>query len=293
MALAARALDGPKLDRRDDRAALRPLSCSWDAAEVAGVQRTAIRETPGHELLEQLQPLAGHARCDAGAVPVTFPPGRARLATSPSSDRIADDRHDDGDRRRRLLARPGRGAVPTATMTSTLSRTSSAASPGAAQLARRRIGTRSRCSGPRRSPSSRSPCAEGFDRWVAPRSSRTRGSRSASTFPACCASAASGAARAPASEVSRKRRRSMLGWWGRRRSGVNVEDQATAGRDLDITPVRCEGWLLDHLIRPRQQRRWDREAERLGGLQVDHEVRTVGCSTGRSAGFAPLRILST
>jgi len=34
------------------------------------------------------------------------------------------------------------------------------------------------------------------------------------TFGSCCASAASGAARAPASEVSRKRRRSMPGWWG-------------------------------------------------------------------------------
>jgi len=34
------------------------------------------------------------------------------------------------------------------------------------------------------------------------------------TFAAGCASAASDAARAPASEVSRKRRRSMPGWWG-------------------------------------------------------------------------------
>jgi hypothetical protein len=34
------------------------------------------------------------------------------------------------------------------------------------------------------------------------------------TLSACCAPAASGAAQAPASEVSRKRRRSMPGWWG-------------------------------------------------------------------------------
>jgi hypothetical protein len=32
-------------------------------------------------------------------------------------------------------------------------------------------------------------------------------------LPVCCA-ATTGAARAPASEVSRKRRRSMPGWWG-------------------------------------------------------------------------------
>ena len=31
----------------------------------------------------------------------------------------------------------------------------------------------------------------------------------------------------------------------------------------------------------------------LGGLEVDDEVELVGCSTGRSAGLAPLRILST
>src|SRR5262249_13441762 len=29
---------------------------------------------------------------------------------------------------------------------------------------------------------------------------------------------------------------------------------------------------LDHLIRPPQQRRWDREPERLGGLHVDHQL---------------------
>ena len=49
-----------------------------------------------------------------------------------------------------------------------------------------------------------------------------------SILPAGCAPAASGPARAPASQVSRKRRRSTLGWWGRRRSGVNVEHEAAA-----------------------------------------------------------------
>ena len=59
---------------------------------------------------------------------------------------------------------------------------------------------------------------------------RTDRGRRSGNLPACCASAASGAATAPASEVSRKRRRSMLGWWGSRGSGVNVEDQAAAVR---------------------------------------------------------------
>ena len=34
--------------------------------------------------------------------------------------------------------------------------------------------------------------------------------------------------------------------------------------------------LLDDLIRPRQQRRWDREAEGLGGLEVDHQLELRG-----------------
>jgi hypothetical protein len=50
---------------------------------------------------------------------------------------------------------------------------------------------------------------------------------------------------------------------------------------------------LDHLIRPRQQRGWDGEAEGLGGLEVDDQFNFVACPTGRSAGLAPLRILST
>ena len=51
-------------------------------------------------------------------------------------------------------------------------------------------------------------------------------------------------------------------------------------------------WLLDHLIRPRQHIRRDRQADLLRGFQVDHELDLVGCSTGKSAGLAPLRILS-
>src|SRR5262249_5992621 len=31
------------------------------------------------------------------------------------------------------------------------------------------------------------------------------------------------------------------------------------------------GWLFDDLIRPQQQRRWDREAKGLGGLEVDDQ----------------------
>ena len=53
-------------------------------------------------------------------------------------------------------------------------------------------------------------------------------------------------------------------------------------------------YLFDHLVRPRQHVRRYRQADLFGGLQVDHqlELRRLFL-TGSSAGFAPLRILST
>ena len=51
--------------------------------------------------------------------PVTLPPGRLRLATRPSLDRIAADREDDRDRRGRGLGRERRGIATGATITAT------------------------------------------------------------------------------------------------------------------------------------------------------------------------------
>src|SRR5207244_6861974 len=41
-----------------------------------------------------------------------------------------------------------------------------------------------------------------------------------------------------------------------------------------LAPTRrtCLLWTRDHLIRPRQYRRRDRQAERLGGLEVDDQL---------------------
>ena len=50
---------------------------------------------------------------------------------------------------------------------------------------------------------------------------------------------------------------------------------------------------LDHLVRPQQQRRRDRQAERLGGLEVDDQLELGGLLDGEVGGFAPFRILST
>ena len=43
--------------------------------------------------------------------------------------------------------------------------------------------------------------------------------------------------------------------------------------------------LLDHLIRPLQERRWDRQAEGLGGLEVDDQLERGGLLDGKIAGF--------
>ena len=62
--------------------------------------------------------------------PVMFPPGRARLATSPETNRIASLRHHDGNRRSGRSSPHGSGVGPDATIRSTFRRTNSAARSG-------------------------------------------------------------------------------------------------------------------------------------------------------------------
>ena len=49
--------------------------------------------------------------------------------------------------------------------------------------------------------------------------------------------------------------------------------------------------LLDYLIRPRQQRRRDRQAEGLGGLEVDHQLELRGLLDGQIGGLGALEDL--
>jgi hypothetical protein len=132
------------------------------------------------------------------------------------------------------------------------------------------------------------------------------------------------------------------------RSGTSTPPVAPQRRGAQQgAPHQCQqgtsaGPSPDHLIRPQQQRLWNRQAKDLGCLQIDHKLELcslplrpastlsgryiahritssarpstdggivrpktlavlrlitssnfVGCSTGMSPGFAPLRILST
>ena len=65
-------------------------------------------------------------------------------------------------------------------------------------------------------------------------------------LPAGCASAASGAAKAPASEVSSKRRRSMAGWWGGSAGDVKcVAFVSTAGGPRTALAVEPDDQPID------------------------------------------------
>jgi len=51
--------------------------------------------------------------------------------------------------------------------------------------------------------------------------------------------------------------------------------------------------LFDHLVGARQERFRDHEPDGAGGLEIDDKLEFLGCSIGRSAGFAPCKTFST
>ena len=106
---------------RSNRVLVRP--------RFVGFQRTATRATRGTTSFSssrRLAPSSSRVKREARDVPAR--PREAR--DEPGRDRIADDRHDDRDRARRLLGGLAPPALPSVTMTSTLSRTSSVAKCG-------------------------------------------------------------------------------------------------------------------------------------------------------------------
>jgi hypothetical protein len=49
-------------------------------------------------------------------------------------------------------------------------------------------------------------------------------------------------------------------------------------------------WSFDHPVGSHLQSQWDCKPKRLGGFEVYTSSNLVGCMTGMSAGFSPLRI---
>ena len=74
-----------------------------------------------------------------------------------------------------------------------------------------------------------------------------------------------------------------------RLGGERRGEEAARDRTEEFPPVRS----LDHLVRAEQERRRDREAESLRGLEVDHQLERRGLFDGKSAGFAPRTMRST
>ena len=73
-----------------------------------------------------------------------------------------------------------------------------------------------------------------------------------------------------------------------------VAASAKGGDEVGAAAARASRYSrFDDLIRPRQQRRRDREAEGLGGREVDDEFELRRLLDGKVGGLGALRILST
>ena len=75
--------------------------------------------------------------------------------------------------------------------------------------------------------------------------------------------------------------------------GVGFHQLRTRRRTRPGQLTVIDQYLLDHLVGAGKQRGRHFKAERLGRLEVDHQVEFRRLLDGKMAGFAPLSILST
>ena len=78
-------------------------SRSWRRTGLTGFTSTRCGARLGTTLQQHLQLLRRRRRRAIRRMPVTLPPGRRELFTTPAGHRVAGGRHDDRHRRRRLL----------------------------------------------------------------------------------------------------------------------------------------------------------------------------------------------
>ena len=252
--------------------------------------------------------------------PVTLPPGRARFVTKPPPTGSCATAKTMG---MTVVARFTVGtAVPNVTMTSTLRRTNSAATSASARGVLPPSDIRSRWCDPRSNRvhavvSQRQPSMD-------PRTEVSRpGTRQSAAFPTCCARAASGhAAAVPPTNVMKSRRliafpdaqdRHRSGLKQQRRKSGHVRfgskaDMCSALAHVCFTPqsghVRCKHRcplsansghlaLFDYLVGAGEQAGGTVRPIALADFKLMTSSYLVGSCMGSSAGFSPLRILST
>src|SRR5262245_15677653 len=218
------------------------ISVNTDAdRESAGSLSRATRPRSGTTCVSICNRLLMISASGIWVSPVTFPPGRARLATRPTRTGSSSAVMTIGIVVVAFLAASAAGLLP-AKITSTFRRTNSDAKLGNRSTlpSAQRSSTWRFC--PSTQPRSRMPFQKASrlcrppSRVAIPRIP-TRG-----PFASGCAFAASGATSEP--RVSQHR---------------NVR-----------------GSLLDHLIPPQQHRLRDRQAQRLGGLEIDEQLELGG-----------------
>ena len=208
---------------------------------------------------------------------MTLPPGRARLATRPAPTGSPTFVITMGMVVVTLLAANVAG-VPLTTIRSTLSRTNSAASSGRRSFF---------CSANRYSmvmfflsfhPSLLSSCRNASKRTAILEAVLLSRKPMRKIFPACCASAEKQSAKSMA-----QRLRTVLVFF----MGFSLP-RSTPHSTLDFAPshlitLSALASTFGGIVRPIC----------LAALRLMMNSNFVGCSTGRSAGLAPLRILST
>lgn len=80
---------------------------------------------------------------------------------------------------------------------------------------------------------------------------------------------------------------------------LTLQDARKAAKALLASPLPTskrvsfqQAYDLFNVVGCGEKQLWDADTERFRGCSIDSKVKNCGCTTGRSAGFAPLSILS-
>src|SRR5262245_35360398 len=230
-----------------------------DPRSPPGVRRSPTRESLGIASLS-ISSLLLISSGTKLASPVTLPPGRAKLAIRPSATGSTEVVITIGMVVVAFFA-ANTGAVDVPTMTSTLRRTSSAASSGRRSFF---------CSANRYSkamffpsiqPSLLSSCRNASTRTALPEAVLLSRKPMRKTFPACCAETGTQSAKSMALKLGAK----MCFF------------------------ICAFSYLTNDFRRPRQYVRWNRNTDLLGSLEIYHELELRRLLDGQFSGLGSLQ----